>query len=291
MRIALFDECRVGIVVGTTIHDVTEVIDERWRGTPYATTDLIERWDVLQGPLEDALGRAQQRALADVRLLAPLPRPRQLLAAPANYHAHVEEMSGSRFAPSNAQALQSPREAGFFVKAAGSISGPADPIELPDLPGRTFHHEVELGLVIGKAARAVARQDAHRHIFGYVCVLDITLRVDGEHQEGRTLRKSFETFTPLGPVIVTADEIPDDEDVDLRLWVNDELRQEANTRDLLVGVDELLERASRVVTLHPGDVYATGTPDGVGPIVPGDTVRAVVGGVGELTLPVVQRGW
>jgi 2-keto-4-pentenoate hydratase/2-oxohepta-3-ene-1,7-dioic acid hydratase in catechol pathway len=291
MRIALFDDHRVGIVDGAVIRDVSGVIEERWRGTPYATTVLIERWDELQVPLDVALGRAQERDLADVRLLPPLPRPRQLLAAPANYQAHVDEMRSSRHAPNNAQALQSPREVGFFVKASGSISGPADRIELPELPGRQFHHEVELGLVIGKPARAVARHETHRHVFGYVCLLDITLRIDGERQEERTLRKSFETFTPMGPFIVTADEIADAADIDLRLWVNDELRQEANTRDLIVDIPELLEQASRVVTLHPGDVYATGTPDGVGPIIPGDTVRAVVGGVGELVLPVVQRDW
>lgn len=291
MRIALFDEYRIGVIDGTIIRDVSRIVDERWRGTPYAINELIERWDDMRGPLEALLGSAEEFPLASVRLLPPIPRPRQLFAAPANYHAHVAEMTTSRFKPASRQALQSPREVGFFVKSNGSISGPADPIELPPMPGRSFHHEVELGVVIGKTARGVSRERVRDHIFGYLCILDITLRMEGERQEERTMRKSYETFTPIGPFIVTADEIADHGSIGLKLWVNDELRQEANTRDLIVGVDELIEQASNVVTLHPGDIYATGTPEGVGPIEAGDVVRAEVEGMGELVLPVVNRKW
>lgn len=291
MRIAVFDQYRIGVINGSTIRDVTSIVDEKWHGSAYAINELIENWEALKAPLEALLPSAREYSLADVRLLPPVPRPRQLLAAPANYHAHIEEMTTSRYAPAAKQALQSPREVGFFVKSNGSISGPADPIELPPMPGRAFHHEVELGVVIGKTARGITREQVRDHIFGYVCILDITLRTEGERQEERTMRKSFETFTPVGPFIVTADEIPDHANIGLRLWVNDELRQEANTRDLIAGVDELIEQASHVVTLHPGDLYATGTPEGVGPIEAGDVVRAQVDGMGELVLPVVTRKW
>jgi 2-keto-4-pentenoate hydratase/2-oxohepta-3-ene-1,7-dioic acid hydratase in catechol pathway len=289
MRIALFDNYRIGVINGTTIRDVTELVDERWHGTPYVIQELIAHWDALKPALEACLPSADAYPLAEVRLLPPIPRPGQLLAAPANYHAHVAEMTTSRYSPTNPQALQSPREVGFFVKASGSVSGPADPIELPPMPGRAFHHEVELGVVIGKTARAVPRQQARDHIFGYLCLLDITLRTEGARQEERTMRKSFDTFTPIGPFIVTADEVADHASIGLKLWVNDELRQTANTRDLIVGVDELIEQASHVMTLHPGDVYATGTPEGVGPIKVGDVVRAEIDGLGELVLPVVER--
>jgi 2-keto-4-pentenoate hydratase/2-oxohepta-3-ene-1,7-dioic acid hydratase in catechol pathway len=117
------------------------------------------------------------------------------------------------------------------------------------------------------------------------------MRTEGERQEERTMRKSFETFTPIGPCIVTADEVEAPDDLELRLWVNDELRQAANTSNLIVGIDDLIASASRVLTLRPGDIYATGTPDGVGPIVAGDTVRASIESVGELAMPVRQRGW
>lgn len=291
MRIALFDNYRIGIINGTTIRDVTNVVDKRWHGTPYVINELIAHWDELKSAVEAYVRTADEYPLAEVRLLPPIPRPGQLLAAPANYHAHVAEMTTSRYAPTSPQALQSPREVGFFVKASGSISGPADPIELPPMPGRAFHHEVELGVVIGKTARGVSRERVRDHIFGYLCLLDITLRTEGKQQEERTMRKSFESFTPIGPFIVTADEVADHASIGLKLWVNDELRQEANTRNLIVGVDELIEQASHVVTLQPGDIYATGTPEGVGPIKAGDVLRAEVDGMGELLLPVVERKW
>lgn len=291
MRIALFNNYRIGVINGTTIRDVTHVVDERWHGTPYVIHELIARWDELKASVEAYASTAEAHSLDEVQLRPPVPRPGQLLAAPANYHAHVAEMTTSRFAPTNPQALQSPREVGFFVKASGSISGPADPIELPPMPGRAFHHEVEVGVIIGKPARGVSRQQARDHIFGYLCLLDITLRTEGKQQEERTMRKSFDTFTPIGPFIVTADEISDHANLGLKLWVNDELRQEANTRDLIVGIDELIEQASHVVTLQPGDIYATGTPEGVGAIEVGDVVRAEVEGMGELVLPVVERKW
>jgi 2-keto-4-pentenoate hydratase/2-oxohepta-3-ene-1,7-dioic acid hydratase in catechol pathway len=291
MRIAVFDDYRVGILDNGSVRDVSAVIGERWRGTPYAMNDLIARWDDdLAADVERCAQAAEPLQRADVRLLPPIPRPRQLLAAPLNYDMHVDEMVGSRHAPNGLEAHHSARELGFFVKAAGSISGPEDPIQLPAL-GRSFHHEVELGVVIGKTARGLDPGQAESHIFGYVCLLDITMRTDGGQQEERAMRKSFDSFTPLGPCLVTADEVADSGQLDLRLWVNGELRQSANTSRLIVGVDELIVAASDVVTLHPGDIYATGTPDGVGPIVPGDTVRASVQSVGELELPVVERDW
>lgn len=261
MRIALFDQYRIGIVDGASVRDVTDVVDSRWHGTPYVINQLIEHFDELKEPLRTALASAPERSLAEVTLLPPIPRPGQVLAAPANYHAHVAEMTDSQYRPTNQQALRSPSDVGFFVKSSASISGPADAIELPPMPGRAFHHEVELGIVIGKPARGVPAEQVTDHIFGYLILLDLTLRTEGERQEERTMRKSFETFTPIGPFIVTADEVTDPSNLGLRLWVNDELRQQANTRDLIVGIDDLIEQASSVVTLRPGDIYATGTPE------------------------------
>ncbi|MFE5852623.1 fumarylacetoacetate hydrolase family protein [Streptomyces sp. NPDC056500] len=291
MRIALFDQYRIGIVDGASVRDVTDVVDSRWHGTPYVINQLIEHFDELKEPLRTALAGAPERSLAEVTLLPPIPRPGQVLAAPANYHAHVAEMTDSQYRPTNQQALRSPSDVGFFVKSSASISGPANAIELPPMPGRAFHHEVELGIVIGKPARGVPAEQVTDHIFGYLVLLDLTLRTEGEQQEERTMRKSFETFTPIGPFIVTADEVTDPGNLGLRLWVNDELRQQANTRDLIVGIDDLIEQASSVVTLWPGDIYATGTPEGVGPIEAGDVVRAEIDGLGELSLPVVKRNW
>jgi 2-keto-4-pentenoate hydratase/2-oxohepta-3-ene-1,7-dioic acid hydratase in catechol pathway len=291
MKIARFDEGRVGAVVDDGIRDLTPLIDERWRDTPFAINDLIARWEQLEGPAVELARKGPERNLREVRLLTPIPRPEHLFAAPLNYRPHVAEMVDSRHAPVALRAEHSAAGLGFFLKPSGSICGPADPILLPPLPGRSFHHEIELGVVIGAGARGLRPQTARSHIFGYVCLLDITLRTEGDLQEERVMRKSFQSFTPIGPYIVTADEIPDPDRLELHLEVNGQPRQHANTADLIVAVDELVARASNVLPLSPGDIYATGTPDGVGPIQPGDTVTAGVEAVGEMTIAVERRDW
>ena len=291
MRIVVFDDYRLGVVEDGGVADVSRVVDERWCGTPYAMTWLIERWDDAREAIVAAAAAVEPLPLSDVRLRAPLPRPRQLLAAPLNYHQHIVEMSDSPYLPRGLPAKLTSRELGFFLKATGSISGPRDPIQLPRWPGRIFHHESELGVVIGRTARAVDRADALRHVFGYTCLIDVTMRMNTEHQEERSMRKSLETFTPIGPWITTADEVPEPNRLDIRLWVNGDLRQDGSTAQMIVGVDELVERASSVVTLHPGDLYATGSPAGVGPIVPGDMVRIWIERVGEFTVAVRERDW
>jgi 2-keto-4-pentenoate hydratase/2-oxohepta-3-ene-1,7-dioic acid hydratase in catechol pathway len=171
-----------------------------------------------------------------------------------------------------------------FVKASTSIAGPDGAIEKP-FPDRRMDHEAELGVVIGPRASRVGRANALDHVFGYVPLLDITLR--GE--EDRSYRKSFDTFTPIGPAIVTADEVADPGALDIELTVNGEPRQKANTRDLIYDVPRLIELYSEAMTLEPGDVIATGTPEGVGPLEPGDEVVLTIESVGRLTMPVRAR--
>jgi 2-keto-4-pentenoate hydratase/2-oxohepta-3-ene-1,7-dioic acid hydratase in catechol pathway len=153
---------------------------------------------------------------------------------------------------------------------------------LPNLPGREIHHECELGIVIGKGGRHIARADAYSHVFGYACLIDMVVR----GTEERVMRKSYDTFCPFGPWIVTADEVPDPANLQARLWVNGVLKQDANTRDLIVDIPEMIAIASRVATLYPGDIIATGTPEGVGPVQRGDRVRIAIEQVGEMTLDV-----
>lgn len=289
MRLACFDDYRIGVVTDDGVHDVTDVVDERWHGTPHAMTQLITEFDALRSAAEAAAGRTAPRALSEVRLLPPVPAPTHLFAAPLNYRAHVDEMTGSDMVGS-AYVASSADKLGFFLKAPGSLVGASGAIELPDLPGRSFHHEAELGVVIGKPARDVDEADALSSVFGYTCLMDITLRNQPGKAQERVMRKSFETFTPLGPVLVTADEVGSPTDLDVELWVGNELRQKTNTRLLIASVAQLIADTSRVLTLQPGDVYATGTPEGVGPIVPGDTVRLRIARVGELTMPVRARG-
>jgi 2-keto-4-pentenoate hydratase/2-oxohepta-3-ene-1,7-dioic acid hydratase in catechol pathway len=288
MRFVVFDDYRVGVLAPDGVRDVTSVVPG-WDPAPPQTfvNRLIANYDKLKPVLEAAAGNATPRSLADVRLRPPLPAPMNVYAAPANYHAHIAEMRQ----PTASGPSSSTRELGFFLKAPASISGPSDPIELPDRPGRRFDHEGELTFIIGKPARGVTRDRAMEYVWGYTCALDITMRVGLGRNEERSMRKSFETFTPIGPALVTADEVGDYHDVHVQLWVNGTLRQDSYPRDLIVDIPELIEIASTTVTMQPGDIFLTGSPPGVGPIQPGDEVVVEMERVGKLALPVKARDW
>jgi 2-keto-4-pentenoate hydratase/2-oxohepta-3-ene-1,7-dioic acid hydratase in catechol pathway len=210
--------------------------------------------------------------LRDVRLRVPIADPSKIIAAPVNYRDHQAEMN----VDTQIGAL------GFFLKAPSSLLDPGGTIQLP-YHGRRVDQEGELALVIGRSARRVSERDALEYVFGYTGLLDITLRGG----EDRSTRKSFDTFTPMGPVLVTADEFGDPDNVDLRCWVSGELRQKASTRDLIWSVGRLVSYASSVTTLNPGDVITTGTPAGVGPLAVGDSIRLQLSGLGlDLTAQV-----
>ncbi|MFJ9889449.1 fumarylacetoacetate hydrolase family protein [Streptomyces sp. NPDC091287] len=242
---------------------VGHLTEDRVIPVPGAPTmrQVIEDWDQAR----PGRGEGSGLAVSDVRLRVPIPDPSKIIAAPVNYRDHQAEMSTD----SQVGAL------GFFLKAPSSLLDPGATVQLP-YHDRRFDQEGELALVIGRTARHVSEQDALDYVFGYTGLLDITMRGG----EDRSTRKSFDTFTPMGPVLVTADEFGDPEAVELHCWVNGELRQKANTRDLIWGVAQLTAYASSVTTLHPGDVITTGTPAGVGPLQAGDTVRLTLSGLG-----------
>jgi 2-keto-4-pentenoate hydratase/2-oxohepta-3-ene-1,7-dioic acid hydratase in catechol pathway len=210
--------------------------------------------------------------LRDVRLRVPVADPSKIIAAPVNYRDHQAEMN----VDAAVGAL------GFFLKAPSSLLDPGGTIQLP-YHDRRFDQEGELAVVIGRTARRVSEREALSCVFGYTGLLDITMRGG----EDRSTRKSFDTFTPMGPVLVTADEFGDPGDVQLRCWVSGDLRQKASTRDLIWDVARLVSYASSVATLYPGDVISTGTPAGVGPLTAGDTIRLELSGLGlDLTATV-----
>ena len=288
MRLVVYDDYRVGILGPDGVRDVTSAVPG-WDPTPPQTfmNRLIANYDDLKPKLEAAAAQSQPRPLESLRLRPPIPAPLHVFAAPANYHAHIAEMrqgasSGDR---------TTTRELGFFLKASGSISGPSDPIVLPSREGRRFDHESELTFVIGKPCRGVSREHAMEYVWGYTGALDITMRAGGGHNEERTMRKSFETFTPLGPVLVTADEIGDYHEINVRLTVNGQSRQNSYPRDLIVDIPELIEIASNTLTMQPGDIFLTGSPPGVGPIQPGDEVVVEMDRIGRMAIPVQARDW
>jgi 2-keto-4-pentenoate hydratase/2-oxohepta-3-ene-1,7-dioic acid hydratase in catechol pathway len=208
-------------------------------------------------------------------LLTPVPWPNKIVAYPVNYHEHGVEM-GSSYRANNQ---------GFFLKPPSALSGPADAIVLPVNSGRRIDHECELAIVIGKQGRDIRRADWREYVFGYSCLIDAVIR----GKEERVTRKGFDTFCPVGPWIVTEDEIGDAvHSLQGRLWVNGELRQDANTRDLVLDIPGMIEIAASVMTLYPGDIIATGTPAGVGPMRHGDTVKIEFERIGSMELKVVQ---
>jgi 2-keto-4-pentenoate hydratase/2-oxohepta-3-ene-1,7-dioic acid hydratase in catechol pathway len=280
VRIARFDGGRIGVVVGEDIVDVSAaagVTPGEW--PPVGPVRLIRDFDALRPAIEAAAATGAKLPLASVRLETPVPWPNKVIAYPVNYHAHGNEMQAGYRATNQ----------GFFLKPNSSLSGPADPIVLPHVPGREVHHEAELGIIIGKTARGVAREDWKDYVFGYACLMDMVVR----GREERVFRKAYDTFCPVGPWIVTADAVPDPQALEFKLWVvkpdgSRELRQHANTRDLVLDIPGMVATASAVMTLQPGDIIASGTPQGVGPIVAGDTVHIWIQDVGEMTVPVVQ---
>lgn len=259
MRLVSYDDGRVGCLAGDQVLPL-----------PVRTMrDAIAAWNA--GDLA-VPGPGEGRPLRDVRLRVPLADPSKIIAAPVNYRDHQAEMS----VDSQVGAL------GFFLKAPSSLLDPGGTIQLP-YHDRRFDQEGELALVIGRTARRVSEEDALSCVFGYTGLLDITMRGG----EDRSVRKSFETFTPMGPSLVTADEFGNPDDVELRCWVSGTLRQKASTRDLIWGVARLVSYASSVTTLYPGDVISTGTPAGVGPLAAGDTIRLELSGLGlDLTVQV-----
>ncbi|WEH38302.1 fumarylacetoacetate hydrolase family protein [Streptomyces sp. AM 2-1-1] len=271
MRLALFNEGRLGVVDGDDLVDVTEQLAGSPAPGPAGALHRYIETTAREGAVRPALSGLPRVPLTEAVLEAPLPRPGKIIGAPVNYLDHKAEM----------EYTTSIADLGVFLKATSSVIGPGEDVLLPYSDKRT-DQEGELGVVIGRTAHHVDAADALDHVFGYTCVLDITVRSG----EDRSTRKSFDTFTPIGPWIVTADEIPDPGSLDLRCDVGGAIRQRTNTADLIFGVRELIAYTSSVMTLHPGDVIATGTPAGVGPLHHGDRIVLDIERVGRLEVGV-----
>jgi 2-keto-4-pentenoate hydratase/2-oxohepta-3-ene-1,7-dioic acid hydratase in catechol pathway len=284
MKLCRFDNNRLGVVEGETVKDVTAALDV----LPHVRYPLP--WhDPLIANLASVAVRAQTLAataaavpLASVRLLSPVANPGKLIAAPVNYQKHLDEVRGdSQIHHGNVAHTITIHSAGLFLKASSSLVGPGEGVALRKLDRRT-DHEVELAVVIGKEAGNVAAANALEYVAGYAIGLDITIR----GSEDRSFRKSPDSYSVLGPWLVTADEIPDPGSLDLQIAVNGEQRQKSNTRYLILGVAELVELASSFYTLYPGDVIYTGTPEGVSPIEPGDRIVATIQRIGTMEVAV-----
>ena len=281
MKIAFFNDYRMGIVVGSNIVDVTDVVGDIPHLSPSDQLNgLIEQFPQYKTKLEEA-SKGSGAPLSEVSIRPPHPRPNNIVAMAVNY---MEDGTRDEPAPINA-----------FHKSSNSVIGDNDTIVIPDVPASIFEHEAELALVIGKRATQVKQEDAYDYIFGYLNFIDVSAR--GLLPPGNTFyqMKSRDTFAPMGPWIVTADEISDPQSLPIKLWVNGELKQNFNSDDMAHKIPRIIEWVTSIHTLEPGDIVATGTNHrGLSALMDGDKVEMEIDGLGILHLGVkddLKRTW
>ncbi|MDR3384978.1 fumarylacetoacetate hydrolase family protein [Cupriavidus basilensis] len=280
MKICRFNEHRIGIVAGSHVHDVTGQVARILADSPPVDGDpLIANLERILACLPVGIGALPAIPLSEVLLLSPVASPGKIVAAPVNYHAHIAEMLASNISPGHN--LADIEKAGLFMKATSSLVGPSAGIAQRFLDRRT-DFEVELVAVIGKQASEVTVETALDYVAGYAVGLDITVR----GTEDRSFRKSLDTYTVLGPWLTTRDEIDNPNALQLSLTQNGIVRQSTSTADMVLGVARLIAFASSFYTLKPGDILFTGTPQGVGPIRPGDRLHAACDKLGAMDVDV-----
>jgi len=284
MKLVLFDEnFKLGLIKGSDVVDVSQATQGLRYFSPQEMMNLlIENFDKYRGHIEDLGAKGNTLPLSQVRLRSPLPEPIHIVCMAGNYME-----SGT---------LSEPGPISAFNKSSSSVIGNGDTVVLPDAPATVFEHEAELGIVIGKRATAITADQAYDHIFGYLNFIDVSCRGIGRPgADNFFIGKSWHTFGPMGPALVTADEVVNPQGLPVRLSVQGELRQDYNTSDMAHKIPEMLEWITSVTTLEPGDVIACGTNHrGLGPLQDGDKVEMEIGNFGQLTVHVTdaqKRVW
>lgn len=264
MKLVFFDDYRLGVLRDDGVVDVSAAVaDLHYHTAQGLLKQVIEGWDDRRGAIASAAGSGAARPVDQVRFRPPVPRPGQLVCLAGNYiepdHPEKETFNA-------------------FLKSPTSVIATGDTVELAQADASVFHFEPEFALVMGKPAAKLAPKDAQGAIFGYTQFMDVSARgLPG----GFFLGKSWHTFGPMGPVLLTADEVPDPNALGMRLWVNDALKHDVNTGEMARHVPELLAEVTAVVGLEPGDVVSTGTHHyALSPIQAGDRVRMAIEGMG-----------
>jgi 2-keto-4-pentenoate hydratase/2-oxohepta-3-ene-1,7-dioic acid hydratase in catechol pathway len=282
MKLLFFDDFKLGVLKGDAVVDVSETVRNIPHTGPHnLISGLIERFADYRGRLEEAVARGTGVPVSQVRIRPPLPKPYNIVCMAVNY---MEDGTRTEPAPINA-----------FHKSPNSVIGHGDTMVLPDVPATIFEGEAELALVIGKRASHVRAAEAMDYIFGYLNFIDGSAR--GLPPAGNTFyqMKSRDTFAPMGPYLVTADEIPHPHTLQVRLWVNEILKQNYNTSDMAHKIPRVIEWISSIHTLEPGDVIATGTNHrGLSAFQDGDLIELETEGLGRLRFSVkddLQRTW
>src|SRR5438477_1873463 len=282
MKLLFFDDFRLGILHNNTVVDVSDVVKDIPNLQPQdLMRGLIERFTDYRGRLEQAAARGQGKPLDQVRVRPPLPRPSNIVCMAVNY---MEDGTRAEPAPINA-----------FMKSPNAVIGPGDTMVLPDVPATIFEGEAEVALVIGKHASGVSADRAMDYVFGYMNFIDGSAR--GLPPAGNSFyqMKSRDTFAPIGPYIVTADEVRDPQKLAIKLWVNGELKQNFNSSDMAHKIPRCIEWVSSIHTLEPGDVLASGTNHrGLSAFQDGDVIELECEGLGRLRINVrdeLKRSW
>jgi 2-keto-4-pentenoate hydratase/2-oxohepta-3-ene-1,7-dioic acid hydratase in catechol pathway len=288
VKLAIFDEHRLGAVVDGGVVDISAALP--WGHDPDPLTAgwwrrLCRDFGSVREALERAAREGTPRPLDSVTLRAPVLGPSKIIAAASNYADHVAEMHGVQ-ERTLGQVEAWMMNFDIFLKSPSSVSGPYQDIELPPdvlVAGHEVHHESELVVIIGTGGKFIPEAAALDHVLGYTIGLDITVRSAAD----RSRRKSYDTFSPLGPWLTTADEAGDPGEFEIELECNGEQRQHVTTAEMITPVSRIVAYASSVMTLFPGDVLFTGAPPGVGPIRVGDRLHTRISRLGELRMEVV----
>jgi len=282
MKLLFFDDFKLGVLKGEAVVDVSDVVrDIPHTGPGNLISGLIERWADYKGRLEAAASQGKGVPVSQVRIRPPLPKPTNIECMAVNY---MEDGTRAEPAPINA-----------FHKSPSSIIGDNDTMVLPDAPATIFEGEAEMALVIGKRAANVSAAEAMSYVFGYLNFIDGSAR--GLPPAGNTFyqMKSRDTFAPIGPFLVTADEIPDPNKLQVRLWVNGDLKQNYNTSDMAHKIPRCLEWITSIHALEPGDIVATGTNHrGLSAFQNGDLVEIETESLGRLRFHIrddLKRTW
>ncbi|PYM96158.1 MAG: fumarylacetoacetate hydrolase [Candidatus Rokuibacteriota bacterium] len=282
MKLLFFDDFKLGVLKGDAVVDVSDTVrDIPHTGPHNLISGLIERFADYKGRLEGAVARGAGKPLSQVRVRPPLPKPYNIVAMAVNY---MEDGTRSEPAPINA-----------FHKSPNSVIGDGDTMVLPDVPATIFEGEAEVALIIGKRASSVSQGQAMSYIFGYTNFIDGSAR--GLPPSGNTFyqMKSRDSFCPIGPYIVTADEIPDPHRLQVKLWVNGDLKQNYNTSDMAHKIPRCIEWVTSIHALDAGDIIATGTNHrGLSGFQNGDRIEIETDGLGRLRFNIrddLKRTW
>ena len=293
MKICHYDEHEAGAIEGERVFPIgAALVAAGHLRQGYTMQEVIERLANEPAALQCARQALKGRSapLAQARLLAPIENPPSLWAAAANYKAHQAEMRAASGGPDRAEFSKDDLMAEFFLKPSSSIIGPAGTIVLPRI-AQHVDYECELCAVIGRKARHVSEAQALDCVFGYTICWDISQREPWgrNRQNTRNIRKGFDTFTALGPWIVTKDELREPQDTRIDVELNGRHVMTAHTKDMICGVRDHIRFLSGVLTLRPGDLITTGTPAGVAKLAPGDRLRGAIERIGDMTLDVTAE--